>query len=79
MKKKNTKLNKKQNLNRQGIVKSRISNSLSFLDIAKKEQTENLKSIKKLEKIEKKYDKKFKKVFELLKKIKKMKKQTNYE
>lgn len=66
MKKKNTKLNKKQSL----VKTSRQSNYfLSLLDMTKKEQAENLKLIKNLEKMEKKYDKKFKKVFGLLEQL----------
>ena len=67
MKKKNTKSNKKQNLNRQGLVKtSEQFNYLLLWNTAKKQQIANLKHI---EKMEKKYDKKFKEVFSLLEQL----------
>lgn len=67
MKKKNKKLNKKQNLNRQGLVKTNEQFNYPLLwNIAKKQQIANLKSV---EKMEKKYDKKFKEVFSLLEQL----------
>jgi hypothetical protein len=64
MKKKNTKSNRKQSL-----AGNNLSSFPLFLDIAQKQQIENLKSIKRLEKMRKKYDKKFKEVFILLEQL----------
>lgn len=67
MQKLNTKINKKQNSNRnrQGLLKaSGQFNHLLLWNRVKKQQIANLKQI---EKMKKKYDKKFKEVFSLLK------------